>query len=203
MAQSRSTVGIWAFSVDNWGRFCGRGGQFRWNQKNVPRSPCAPPPGGHRTSLTPSGNGRRDSSETRVLTRANRLAGERSRRRDDDAAGTGDDGQSIGSVIGTDQPKGPWDSYSRGPFTYFRSEGLPVPTICGPCCDGAMSRGPSPRPSSCPSPFWRWARPSGHLAGGPTRDQVVALTIFGPLFPGSSSSRALQRIVQPSGPDDI
>ena len=74
--ESRSTVGIWAFSVDNQGGFCGRTGQFRWNQKNVPERSCAPGSRGHRTSPTPSGNGRRDSSETRVHTRAKRLAGE-------------------------------------------------------------------------------------------------------------------------------
>ena len=65
--------------------------QFRWNRRNVGESPCAPDSAGHRTSLTPSGNGRRDSSETRVHTIANRLAGEGSRRLGDEAAGTGDD----------------------------------------------------------------------------------------------------------------
>lgn len=83
-------------------------------------SPCAPNPLGHRTSPTPSGNGRRDSSETKVHTDANQLAGERTQRQGDDAAGTRDDEMSVGSVTGTDHPKGPCDSYSQGPFTYFR-----------------------------------------------------------------------------------
>ena len=40
--------------------------------------------------------------------------------------------QSIGSVIGTGQPKGPWNSYFRGPFTYFRwPEPLRAPTGIG------------------------------------------------------------------------
>ena len=68
MAQFPSTVGIWSLSVENRHLFCGRTGQFRWNQKNVPESSCAPRSRGHRTSLTPSGNGERDSSKTKVHT---------------------------------------------------------------------------------------------------------------------------------------
>jgi 1-acyl-sn-glycerol-3-phosphate acyltransferase len=36
------------------------------------------------------------------------------------SAGAGVEEQSIGSVTGTDQMKGPWNSYFRGPFAYFR-----------------------------------------------------------------------------------
>jgi hypothetical protein len=95
---------------------CGGRGEFRWNQENVDESPCAPTPAGHRTAPTPSGNGRRDSSETRVHTTKNQLAGDASRRLGDEAAGTGVEEQSIGSVTSTGHQKGPWNSYFRGPF---------------------------------------------------------------------------------------
>jgi len=93
---------------------------FRWNRKNVRRSPCAARRAGHRTSPTHSGNGERDSSETRVQTEDRRLAGGPPRRQGDEAAGTGGEELPTGSVTSTGQPKGPWNSYFRGPFTYFR-----------------------------------------------------------------------------------
>src|SRR4051812_34243 len=104
-----------------------RTGTELWSNRPLPvepeecrRKPCAAGSRGHRTSPTPSGNGRRDSSKTKIHTIANRLAGEWSRRLGDEAAGTGDDETSIGSVTGTGHLKGPCDSYSQGPFAYFR-----------------------------------------------------------------------------------
>jgi len=108
-------------TVDDGARSCGATGQFRWNRRNVRGRPCAPGVRGHRTSPTPSGNGRRDSSKVRVRTTKNQLAGGASRRLDDEVAGAGADGQSIGSVISTDHLKGPCDSYSQGPFAHFRA----------------------------------------------------------------------------------
>ena len=63
-----SAVGIRPVPVDNQGSICGPPGDFRWNRKNVSANPCAPGSPGHRTSPTHSGNGERDSSETRVRT---------------------------------------------------------------------------------------------------------------------------------------
>ncbi|CAI9411153.1 hypothetical protein HIDPHFAB_01479 [Nocardioides sp. T2.26MG-1] len=65
-AGSRSAVGIWAISVDDRAPICGGPGQFRWNQQNVARIPCAVWSRGHRTlSRTPareSGTARRRGS---------------------------------------------------------------------------------------------------------------------------------------------
>ena len=118
--QSRSAVGISAFSVDGKPPICGGRGQLRWNQENVGESSCAPTSAWHRTAPTPSGNGRRDSSETRVHTTKNQLAGDASRRLGDVAAGTGEEEQSIGSVTSTGHQKGPWNSYFRGHFACCR-----------------------------------------------------------------------------------
>ena len=84
-------MGFGAQAVEDEGDFCGAPGDFRWNQKNVRESSCAVILAGHRTSPTPSGNGRRDDSETRVHTLVLRLAADAAQRLGDEAAGTGDD----------------------------------------------------------------------------------------------------------------
>ena len=81
-------MGIGAPAVEDAGRICGATADFRWNQKNVRASSCAVIPGGHRTSPTPTGNGGRDDSETRVHTLVLRLAAGAAQRLGDEAAGT-------------------------------------------------------------------------------------------------------------------
>ena len=106
---------------------CGRPGvdlwvedEFRWNQGFVRRSSCAHPGAGHRTSPTPSGNGERDSSETRVRTThtgspgCGAAAGWRGRW-DRVSKGCRPEASPVPVTL-----KGPCDSYSRGPFTHFR-----------------------------------------------------------------------------------
>ena len=119
--QSRSTVGIWAFSVDE-------PGSLLWTNRPISVEPeecfakalAHPVRRGHRTSLTPSGNGRRDSSETRVHT-MNEPACWGADRGGEMTTTPGPESTSSRSGASSVPvtPKGPWDSYSRGPFTYF------------------------------------------------------------------------------------
>ena len=87
----------------------------------------------HRTSLTFS-LGERDQQEERSAPRGNSWRG-----LGDEAAGIGLTAGSVGSVTSTGQLKGPCDSYSRGPFAYFRAPTigswvspatLPAPVTC-------------------------------------------------------------------------
>src|SRR4051812_46191531 len=59
-----------------------------------------------RPPATDGGTARRRGSVRR---------GDPPRQPGDEDAGTGVEGQSIGSVTSTDRPKGPWNSYFRGP----------------------------------------------------------------------------------------
>ena len=86
----------------------------------VGESPCAAGRPGHRTSPTHFLRGERDRSETKIRTAEHQLAGDRRGGWVTKPPGSESKTGSIGSVTGTGQPKGPCDSYSRGPFTYFR-----------------------------------------------------------------------------------
>ena len=86
--------------------------------QKIPRNPCVRAGARHRTSPTLSsgraGSARRRGSARRTTSLPEDRAGP-----GDEAVGTGVKAGSIGSVTSTDHPKGPCDSYSRGPFTYF------------------------------------------------------------------------------------
>ena len=98
-------------------------------RENFSESPCGARSGGHRTAPTPS-SGRAGSVGTKTCTADHQRAGGSLREPGDEAAGVGATTGSIGSVTSTDQPKGPCDSYSQGPFTYF---GIDCATAPGPC----------------------------------------------------------------------
>ena len=101
-------------AVDNKGSCCGD----RVNFGGTPGMSPKPLAGGlekgiellPRTPEGESGTARRRRSVRR---------GNPPRRPGDGAAGAGDEELSTGSVTGTGQQKGPWNSYFRGPFAYF------------------------------------------------------------------------------------
>ena len=191
-----------ALAVEEIARYLWRRSRLSVEPEECSTNPLRPWSAGHRTLLTHSLRGARDSSKQKVRTTKNQLAGDASRRLGDEAAGTGRGERSIGSVTSTGQTKGPWDSYSRGPFTYFRPlepPGLRSSAGSSRCARRTPSarapRPPGPAAASCrrrPAPSRR--RPAARRArrrprrSRPSRSAGRARSVVATIAPRLRSS---------------
>jgi hypothetical protein len=125
--RSRSTVGIGAFPVDSGVSSCGPPGVFRWNQRNVRASSCVAGSRGHRTSPTPPATESGTARRRGFVRRRTSLLGSRRGGWVTKPPGPGLEERSTGSVASTGHQKGPWDSYSRGPFAMSAVEWAATP----------------------------------------------------------------------------